>query len=261
MIDVRDKSVRPLTALVLLSTLAMANSGCHTRDPVSPPTYVETPSVDDDPPAITDADWSMYNQDVKGWRFNRGEQTLAPENAGSLELKWRFPSEASGNKIGVVHATPSVVNSHVYFGTATDPAFYKLKPDGSIAWVYRIDSGKTDANALPLGGANLINGESGVMTSALVTGDAVYFGNSVGVLFALDRITGWYRGRSTVLHLPAVPSELPRLLRDAHRGTAQHVARPHQDRKPADLLNDFGGRADVGYVRPLRLIDAETIEE
>lgn len=147
-------------------------------------------AVGDQRPAISHSDWPMYNHRVKGWRFNHGEQTLTQENAGSLELKWRFPSAASGIQIGVVHATPSVVNSHVYFGTATEPAFYKLKPDGSIAWVYRIDSRTTDANALPAGGPNLINGENGVMTSALVTDDAVYFGNSVGVLFSLDRITG-----------------------------------------------------------------------
>lgn len=190
MSNLRDKASGTLTAIALLSTLAMANAGCGTREPVSRTTYVETPSAEHALPTITDADWSMYNQNVRGWRFNQGEQTLAPEKASSLELKWRFPSEASGNKIGVVHATPSVVNSHVYFGTATDPAFYKLKPDGSIAWVYRIDSGTTNANALPAGGPNLINGENGVMTSALVTEDAVYFGNSVGVLFALDRING-----------------------------------------------------------------------
>src|SRR6185503_675911 len=73
-------------------------------------------------------DWSMYNGDVLGSRHNRGETRLDPRNAGSLEEKWRFPPAGSELQIGVIHATPTVVGGCVYFGTATDPAFYKLTP-------------------------------------------------------------------------------------------------------------------------------------
>lgn len=141
-------------------------------------------------PEISDADWPTYNHDVQGWRYNRAETQLSPQNSAQLELKWRFPPEGSDQKIGVVHATPSVVNSHVYFGTATAPAFYKLRPDGSLAWVYHLESGTTQEDTPPVGGPNLINAENGVMTSALVTQDSVFFGNSAGVFYALDRITG-----------------------------------------------------------------------
>ena len=64
-------------------------------------------------PAISDSDWPTYNHDVHGWRYNSGETRLSPQNAAQLELKWRFPPAGSEQKIGVVHATPSVVNSHV----------------------------------------------------------------------------------------------------------------------------------------------------
>ena len=88
------------------------------------------------PPPITAADWPMYNYDVAGWRFNPAEGTLGPENVGKLVEKWRFPAAGAKERIGVVHATPTVVAGEVYFGTATFPTFYKLAPDGTLLWVH-----------------------------------------------------------------------------------------------------------------------------
>ena len=75
----------------------------------------------------------MYNRDVIGSRYNPGETAISRENAGRLEEKWRFPAKGSGEQIGVIHATPIVVDGYVYFGTATDPTFYKLTPEGRSA--------------------------------------------------------------------------------------------------------------------------------
>ena len=82
-------------------------------------------------------DWPMYNRDVLGTRHNRGETAIDRSNAGRLEEKWRFPAKGSDLEIGVIHATPVVVDGYVYFGTATDPTFYKLTPDGKVRWSYR----------------------------------------------------------------------------------------------------------------------------
>src|SRR5436309_3497373 len=71
-------------------------------------------------------DWPMYNRDVLGTRQNREETALGKSNAGRLTEKWRFPARGSDLEIGVIHATPIVVEGYVYFGTATDPTFYKL---------------------------------------------------------------------------------------------------------------------------------------
>ena len=141
-------------------------------------------------PPITAADWASYNHDVRGWRFNSEEQTLSASTASKLEEKWRFPAQGSTEKVGVIHATPSVVNGCVYFGTATFPAFYKLRPDGTLAWVYRLKTGRSSSTSLPEGGRNLIDAGNGIMTSALVTNARVFFGDSVGVFYALDRLTG-----------------------------------------------------------------------
>src|SRR5688572_33001724 len=87
--------------------------------------------------APNERDWPTYNHDVLGFRHNAAEKTIGPANAGQLEEKWRFPAADSREQIGVIHATPIVVNGYVYFGTATDCAFYKLAPDGKLRWVYR----------------------------------------------------------------------------------------------------------------------------
>ena len=50
------------------------------------------------------ADWSMYNHDPMGWRFNHAEKTLGPATAWKLVEKWRFPAVGSKETIGVVHA-------------------------------------------------------------------------------------------------------------------------------------------------------------
>jgi polyvinyl alcohol dehydrogenase (cytochrome) len=90
---------------------------------------VLAPSVarDDDP-----ADWQMYNHDVLGSRHNPFESVLTPATVGGMVELWRFPAEGSGEEVGVIHATPSVVGGEVYFGTATAPSFYKLAADGRV---------------------------------------------------------------------------------------------------------------------------------
>ena len=49
------------------------------------------------PPAAARAqanakDWPMYNYDVLGSRYNRGEKVIGRDNAGRLEEKCRFPA-------------------------------------------------------------------------------------------------------------------------------------------------------------------------
>jgi outer membrane protein assembly factor BamB len=105
-------------------------------------------------------------------------------------------------EIGVIHATPMVVNSYVYFGTATDPAFYKLTPDGKVRWSYRrvarpeSSKGVGEApNARPSktqGGppSRFQGSPEGILSSALVTDDSVFFCDIGGWVYALDRLTG-----------------------------------------------------------------------
>jgi outer membrane protein assembly factor BamB len=138
----------------------------------------------------------MYNANVLGWRLNEAERAISPASAARLQEKWRFPSRDSGEEIGVVHATPIVVNGHVYFGTASDPAFYKLAPDGTLKWVYRNPAHRravVDFNNQRVRASRFQPSLNGILGSALVTSECVFYGDLGGWFYALDRTTGQER--------------------------------------------------------------------
>src|SRR5262249_60219500 len=51
-------------------------------------------------------DWPMYNYDVLGSRFNRGETAIGRDNAGRLEEKGRVPPSGPGAGGGGRHPPP-----------------------------------------------------------------------------------------------------------------------------------------------------------
>lgn len=162
-------------------------------------------------------DWSTYNGDPTGSRHNTAETELSAASVTGLEENWRFPAKGAAETIGAVHATPAVVGGEVYFGTvtatgdvATRPAFYKLAADGTLAWQYVLPERKAVPGLdIDRGAGDGTDGEDesrpdeagddehatrdairGIMSSALVTEEGVYFGDLGGVLYGLDRNTG-----------------------------------------------------------------------
>jgi glucose dehydrogenase len=136
------------------------------------------------PPALDGHDWPSYNADVLGTRHNAAEKSLGKANVGKLVEKWRFESSLlAGRVLGPVHATPIVVNGHVYIATAVSPAVYKLTPDGKQKWAYFPKGPKApkDASWLP---------EGAFLASPLVTADTVFACDLAGFIHALDRKTG-----------------------------------------------------------------------
>jgi polyvinyl alcohol dehydrogenase (cytochrome) len=155
------------------------------------------------PPGVANAqddpkDWPMYNRDVLGTRHNAAEKAIGPSNAGRLEEKWRFPAKDSKLEIGVIHATPVVVDGYVYLGTATkEPTFYKLTPDGKLVWSYRNPvlpqppPPEVRPTAKEVGELRFQSqAPDAILSSALVTKDAVFFGDEGGRFYALERATG-----------------------------------------------------------------------
>jgi polyvinyl alcohol dehydrogenase (cytochrome) len=156
------------------------------------------------PPAAVRAqsdakDWPTYNHDVLGSRHNPGETAIGRHNASQLEEKWRFPAKDSGQEIGVIHATPVVVDGYVYFGTVNKyPTFYKLTPDGKVRWSYRnpaYQGAPSQPEARPKDEKPSTvrlqpSDEGGIFGSALVTGETVFFSDLGGWIYALDRATG-----------------------------------------------------------------------
>lgn len=141
------------------------------------------------PKLLEPADWPMYNYDVAGTRHNAAEKVLSRENVGKIVELWRFPAAESKSAIGVIHATPSVVDGEVYFGTATLPAFYKLSADGELLWSFEMSGARGAARRESARPEQLSPGD-GVYSSALITEDSVYFGDARGVMYCLDRGTG-----------------------------------------------------------------------
>ena len=134
-------------------------------------------------------DWATYNYNALGSRHNLAEKHLTVDDVKDLQIKWTFPARDSQEKVGAIHATPSIVNGYVYFGTVTYPKFYKLKPNGEIAWSYEIGDEKRKSRRE----RRMLKGripKDGVFSSALVTEDSVYFGDIFGVAYCLDRRTG-----------------------------------------------------------------------
>jgi polyvinyl alcohol dehydrogenase (cytochrome) len=159
------------------------------------------------------SDWPMYNRDLLGTRHNPAEKTITRANVGRLEEKWRFPAKDSNLEIGVIHNTPVVVNGYVYFGTATDPTFYKLTPDGKVRWSYRnptrkVPADQPKANDERNRNARFLSSAEGIMGSPLVTEDSVYFGDIGGWYYALDRATGAERWKLNA-RAPEFPGSHP----------------------------------------------------
>ncbi len=182
-------SFRGIRMRLLLTLLGLLIFVCHAAAQEAQPT--NTPS--NAPPAakpIEAGDWASYNYGANGWRYNDAELTLSPDNIKDLELKWRFPKERTELKCGVIHATPAVADGYVYFGTATAPKFYCITPAGEVAWIYDLTvHRKRRGRDIDDSGGHL-NPQDGVYTSALITENAVYFGDAAGVMYCLDRVTG-----------------------------------------------------------------------
>lgn len=148
-------------------------------------------------------DWKQYNYDNAGWRFNRAEDRLNSGNVAKLEEKWRFPRRDSGEQIGIVHATPIVVNGFVYFGTVySNQTFYKLTPSGEVAWEYPIEDVISAEENDPYVVYGNTDFSDGVTNAALVHGDRVYFGTFGGQVICLDRYTGEEVWRVKTKHEP-----------------------------------------------------------
>ncbi|MPZ81108.1 MAG: PQQ-binding-like beta-propeller repeat protein [Actinophytocola sp.] len=128
------------------------------------------------------SDWPTWQLDTVGSRYNANEREITPRNAGQLELKYAY---TFGNvPYARVGSQPAVADGVLYVG-GPDGEFVALDAKtGETRWSY-------DANELtgplPDGAPN------GIRDGAAVSGDKVYFGDSTGRIFALDKRSGKLR--------------------------------------------------------------------
>src|SRR5262245_4688392 len=115
-------------------------------------------------------DWSMFNHDPAGSRYNQAEHLLSPATVGDLGIRWTYPTD------GPVAGTPAVVNDRVYTADTTG-VVYALNRDGQLLWRTTLDVGPTI-------------GTVKVNASALVTNRTVVIGDQSGRVHGLDVDTG-----------------------------------------------------------------------
>jgi polyvinyl alcohol dehydrogenase (cytochrome) len=155
--------VLPLLAALAASRVAGAAAGSSTHDTMLP---ISSPN-----------DWSTWQHDLAGSRFNGAETAINPETVGSLKLKWAYAYPAIPYRMA--KSQPAVVNGVIYFGSP-DNKFHALDAvTGATRWTFDLAS---------VNGP--INGDGSVWDGPTVVDGTVYFGDHRGYLYALDAATG-----------------------------------------------------------------------
>ncbi|MFI7679807.1 PQQ-binding-like beta-propeller repeat protein [Actinophytocola sp. NPDC049390] len=125
------------------------------------------------------ADWPFWQKDASGSRYNGAEWKINPRTVGKLELKWAYTfARLPYTRVG---SQPAIVDGVLYVG-APDAKFVALDAkSGATKWTF-------DLTAVTGPGEQFA--ANGVRDGAAVVGDKVYFGDSTGRVYALDKRTG-----------------------------------------------------------------------
>lgn len=128
-------------------------------------------------------DWTVWNHDLRGSRHNPHERRITPKTVKNLKLAWAF---VFPNHTGATASQPARVGDTLYIG-GPDSRFYALDArTGATRWVFdlRPHAGEVAPPEGPLFDKNPVR------DGPAVVGDKVFFGDSRGNVFALNRHTG-----------------------------------------------------------------------
>ncbi len=132
------------------------------------------------------ADWTTWQKNIFGSRFNGAERKINPHTVGDLKLKWAyaFPNIPYSN----VGSQPAVQDGVLYVGGPDGKMRALDARTGADKWAYDIRgvTGPVDGES-----AQLRDGPS-------VSGNSVYFGDSTGRVYSVNKHTGklnWATGR------------------------------------------------------------------
>lgn len=130
-------------------------------------------------PRAASQDWSSWQRDQDGTRFNGAESKINPRTVSKLKLKWAYTFNAV--PFSRVGSQPAVVDGMLYAGTP-DAKFVALDAkSGKTKWTF-------DLTTVTGGGEQFAT--NGVRDGAAVSGDKVFFGDSTGRVYAVNRWTG-----------------------------------------------------------------------
>jgi polyvinyl alcohol dehydrogenase (cytochrome) len=128
-------------------------------------------------------DWSTWQKDLTGSRFNAAEHRLTPATVGGLKLKWAFSYPAVPGSHP--RSQPAVVGDTVYFGSPDGKFHARDARTGAARWTFDLGT---------------VTPGSVVRDGPAVAAGKVFFGGLGGHLYALDQRTGklaWTRQLDT----------------------------------------------------------------
>jgi polyvinyl alcohol dehydrogenase (cytochrome) len=136
-------------------------------------------SGSDDHVADLSGNWTTWQRDLAGSRYNGAEHEITPGTVGGLKLKWAYtyanvPYSRDGSQPAVVHGT-------LYTGTPDGKLIALDARSGATRWVFDVSTaaGPVDATHQDL-----------VRDGPAVADGKVYFGDSRGFIFAVDEHSG-----------------------------------------------------------------------
>ncbi|MBA9005509.1 outer membrane protein assembly factor BamB family protein [Thermomonospora cellulosilytica] len=128
-------------------------------------------------------DWTAWNHDPRGSRHNPHERRITPKTVKNLKLAWAF---VFPNHTGATASQPARVGDTLYVG-GPDSRFYALDArTGATRWVFDL---RPHAGEVAPPEGHLF-AKNPVRDGPAVAGDKVFFGDSRGNIFALNRHTG-----------------------------------------------------------------------
>jgi polyvinyl alcohol dehydrogenase (cytochrome) len=168
---------RKLSKLVIgVATLATATFGLFAVNSSS----AEQDATDRHRPSSSD--WTMWQKDIRGSRHNAAERKITPETVGDLELKWAYTFEPL--PYATIGSQPAIVDGVLYVGTS-DAKFLALDAKtGASKWTF-------DLTTVTGNGPGMAT--NAVRDGASVVGNLLYFGDTTGRIYALDKRNGTLR--------------------------------------------------------------------
>ncbi|WP_328603378.1 PQQ-binding-like beta-propeller repeat protein [Amycolatopsis sp. NBC_00345] len=137
--------------------------------------------------ASTGADWPTWQKDLSGSRYNAAESKITPATVAGLKLKWAYTyPDVPFARMG---SQPAVTDGVLYVG-GPDGKFRALDAkSGATRWTYDLT---------PVAGPWTDQNPNLIRDGAAVSGDLVYFGDSRGFVYGLDKRTGAKRWATRV---------------------------------------------------------------
>lgn len=133
-------------------------------------------------------DWSGWQHDARGTRFNPAETQITPSTVGNLKLKWSF---VFPNTDGSNGSQPAVVGDTVYVGSRDGKFFALDRSTGEVKWSFDVGQ---------IAGPSTADNPNALRDGPAVANGMVIFGDHRGFLYALDANTGalkWHNQLST----------------------------------------------------------------